>query len=92
MIYKKKDGLHLVTALYSGIVGRSERQATATYLVDTLSREELIQFIERMLLGIEMIKNRERKRPCDKEENNGVQGNYGNTFIRDRFPKRRKER
>lgn len=67
MIYKEKDGLHLVTALYSGIVGRSERQATATYLVDTLSREELIQFIERMLLGIEMIKNRERKRPCDKK-------------------------
>lgn len=63
MIYGEKDGLYLVNKLYSGIVGRSERQATATYLVDTLSREELIKFIERMLLGIEMIKNRERKRP-----------------------------
>lgn len=59
-IYKYENGTSLVMELYESFGGASEREATADWLVETLSKDELKKYIADMLYGIEVIKNKER--------------------------------
>lgn len=53
-----ETGVDLVTQSFSGIPGKCDRYLLAKSVVEGRSQEELIEYIAKMLLGIEIMKQK----------------------------------
>ncbi|MFT4300674.1 MAG: hypothetical protein QM579_02885 [Desulfovibrio sp.] len=51
-----ETGMDLVTPSFNGIPGKCDRYLLAKSVVEGRSQEELIEYIAKMLLGIEIMK------------------------------------